>query len=83
MGHEFLLADRLWLAWQADAPAPAARLFGGLLMWIFVCVLLAVPMVIALRGAARRRLAARERQHRSSAGVDAWRESARRLEPGP
>jgi hypothetical protein len=83
MGPVLLMPTDLWLAWQADAPTPAARLFGSLLMWIFVCVLLAVPMVIALRGASRRRLAARERQHRSSAGVDAWRESARRLEPGP
>lgn len=83
MGPALLVPSCLWLASQAGAPAPGARLFGGVLMWIFVCVLLAVPMVIALRGAARRRLAARERQHRSSAGVDAWRESARRLEPGP
>lgn len=83
MGHEFLLADRLWLAWQADAPTPAVRLFGGVLMWIFVCVLLAVPMVIAVRGAVRRRLAARERDDRTPVRADAWRESARRLEPGP
>lgn len=83
MGPSLLMPNCLWLALQDGTPTPAARLFGGVLMWIFVCVLLAVPMVIALRGAARRRLGARERQHRSSEGVDAWRESARRLEPGP
>lgn len=83
MGPTLLVPNCLWLAWQADAPTPAARVFGGLLMWIFVCVLLAVPMVIALRGAVRRRLAVRERDDRTPIRADAWRESARRLEPGP
>jgi hypothetical protein len=73
----------LWIATQAGATVPAARLFGGVLLWVFVCVLLAVPLLIAIRGAARRRAESRARSGRADVQVDAWRESARRLEPGP
>jgi hypothetical protein len=83
MGPPSQTPFQLELLSLASAPAPAARMFGGFLMWIFVCVLLAVPLVIAIRGAARRRSEARSHKARAHTGVDPWRESARRLEPGP
>lgn len=83
MGPHVSMTNGLWIATQAGAGAPAARVFGGVLMWVFVCVLLAVPLLIAIRGAARRRAESRARSPRARARVDAWRESARRLEPGP
>lgn len=57
---------------------PLQRLLGGTGLLVAVALLLAVPLVILIRGAARRR--------RSQPGVrvpesrvDAWAESARRL----
>jgi hypothetical protein len=73
------------IAWSAsgDSPMPASlrQAVGGVGLVAVVAIALAVPLVIAVRGAARRRREAR----RSPAArhVDAWSESARRLkEPG-
>jgi hypothetical protein len=82
MGSLVPMQHGIWFVAQAGAPAPVVRLFGGVLMWVFVCVLLAVPLLVAIRGAARRRAEHRSRKVRTDASVDAWRESARRLEPG-
>lgn len=50
-------------------------------MLVAVALLLAVPLVIAVRGAARRRRL-RRLHGGSTPGVDAWAESARRLKEG-
>ena len=64
----------------ADSTPGAARLVGGLLLWIVVCVVLAVPLVILARSIARRRATARPPAEMRASTVDAWSESARRME---
>lgn len=61
---------------------PLHRLLGGTGLLVAVALLLAVPLVILIRGAARRRRAERAVQV-SESRVDAWAESARRLKERP
>ena len=74
-------AETILLA-MAEAPegrdADVQRVLGGTGLVVAVALLLAVPLVIAVRSAARRRRGERPAQPRR-AGVDAWSESARRL----
>lgn len=75
------VAETILLA-MAEAPegrdANLQRLLGGTGLIVAVALLLAVPLVIAVRSAARRRRGERPVQA-PRAGVDAWSESARRL----
>lgn len=74
-----------WLSLAAESVAtsaehpPEMRLLGGLLLWVLVCVLLALPLWIALRAAARRRGMPTPRASDKADVADAWQESARRL----
>ena len=57
---------------------PLQRLVGGTGLLVAVALLLAVPLVILVRGVARRRRAERSAPV-SGPRVDAWAESARRM----
>lgn len=64
----------------ANAPLAAwpPRVLGGAGLLVLIVVLLSIPLMLALRNAARRRSqAARIRD--GAAPVDAWSESARRM----
>lgn len=56
------------------------RLLSGVLLLALVGLLLAIPLVLALRSAAARRQETRRLPEARPDGVDAWRESARRME---
>jgi hypothetical protein len=64
----------------AETTQGAARLLGGLLLWIVVCIALVFPLAILVRAMARRRGAPLTRPSAEEPRVDAWRESARRME---
>lgn len=59
-----------------DGAAPQ-RVLGGAGLLVVVVLLLTLPLLVALRGAGRRRRAVRAPS--PTAAVDAWSESARRL----
>ena len=75
------VAETILLA-MAEAPegrdANLQRVLGGIGLIVAVALLLTVPLVIAVRSAARRQRGAGPAQQQR-AGVDAWSESARRL----
>jgi hypothetical protein len=68
------------LAQSSASDATGVRVLSGMLLLALVCVLLAVPVVIALRSAARRRREAIRSRDGGGMRVDPWRESARRME---
>ena len=68
---------------MSQGQPPEMRLLGGLLLWVLVCVLLAVPLWIVVRAVARRRVASMARRAESTELEDAWRESGRRMGERP
>ena len=77
---------RVMIPRSAEAQAPVAaqhgrHALGGLLLLSLVCVMLALPLALAIRGAVRRRSRARlGRPDGAARPMDAWTESARRME---
>ena len=68
------------LATQASAPVGAwpHRVLGGAGLLVLIVVLLSIPLMLAVRNAARRRHRD-QRMRDATEPIDAWSESARRM----
>ena len=76
------LAVQAPVASDASEVAGMSRLVGGLGLLIGVMLILAIPLLLLVRAASRRRRFARSAE-RAVGSIDAWALAGRRMEPGP